>query len=230
MDDEHFSNVDFFDRINPALIMLKTVKLMKSTLKYFETLGIYPLQQNKNYTFNWISISVLSTMIAILISTGTFFLFKAETIDEYSKTFYAVVTELYFLICFISNIWKMKSILQAIEKNEEFIGKSELTVVIIHVMIRQNQGMRSVMKNKNCLQILGSNNTILWSSFNELSGKIEWMSQRLHFFVTQLTLIGLMSPSLLITIGNYFICDLDNESFYLSCPLTYVRNCIERTL
>lgn len=202
--------------------MLKTVKLMKSTLKYFETLGIYPLQQNKNYTFNWISVSVLSTMIAILISTGTFFLFKAETIDEYSKTFYAVVTELYFLICFIANIWKMESILQAIEKNEDFIGKSELTIVVIHGIIRQNQGMRAVMKNKNCLQILGSNNTILWSSFNELSGKIEWMSQRLHFFVTQLTLIGLMSPSLLITIGNYFIFDLSNESFYLSCPLTYV--------
>lgn len=109
--------------------MLKQVKLFNFALKYFETLGLYPLEKDEKYTFNWISLSVALSMIGICISTATYFLFEAETIDESTKTFYVALTELNFLICFVVNIWKMKSILQTIEKNEKFIEKSELTLI-----------------------------------------------------------------------------------------------------
>lgn len=68
----------------------------------------------------------------------------------------------------------------------------------------------------------GSENLVLWRRFNELNVKIERLSRFLHFFLTKLTLIGLMSPSLLTTIGNYFIYDLGTESYYFSCPLWFV--------
>lgn len=107
--------------------MARTVKLFQSTLKYYQTLGIYhPLQPNKKYAFNLISLSILFSMIASFISTSSYFLFKAENIDESSKTFYVALTELNFSICFLVNIWKMEKIVQMILKAEVFIEKSML--------------------------------------------------------------------------------------------------------
>lgn len=197
-------------------IMLKSKKLFKSVLNFFQTLGIYPLQQNESYTFNWISLAILLSMIGTCISTATYFLFEAETIDELSIAFYVSVTELNFLVCFVGNIWKMKSILQMIEKNEKFIEKSESIWLIIFVLFHRQKNW----------YFLGSNNMFVHNSFNQLNAKIEWMCRFLHFFVTRLTLIGLMSPSVLITLGNHFIYGLGDGSYYLSCPLSYVQNSI----
>lgn len=52
--------------------------------------------------------------------------------------------------------------------------------------------------------------------------KIERISKTFHLILTRITSVGLLLPSILITIGNYFILHLGTESYYLSCPLWFV--------
>lgn len=71
----------------------------------------------------------------------------------------------------------------------------------------------------NCNKSLGSLDLNSWKSYNKLNVKIERMSEFFHFILTKLTIIGIMTPSLIITIDNYFIYDLGDESYYISCPM-----------
>ena len=108
--------------------MANTVKLFQSAQIYFIALGICPTKPNQKYAFNMTSFFVLFPMLLIFISTTTFFFLKAETIQEYSDTFYVSSTEFSFIVCFLVNIWKMTTILQLIEKYEEFVRKSKCFV------------------------------------------------------------------------------------------------------
>lgn len=79
--------------------------------------------------------------------------------------------------------------------------------------------------NQNLLLSTGSHkNPVLWMNYNGLNMKIERISRIFHLILTRMTLAGLILPSILITIGNYFILDLGVDSYYLSCPLWFVWN------
>lgn len=69
----------------------------------------------------------------------------------------------------------------------------------------------------------GLTNADAWDNYIRLNAQIELISQVLYYLATRFALIGLMSPSLLVTLVNYFYYDLGNESYYLSCPLLYVQ-------
>lgn len=45
----------------------------------------------------------------------------------------------------------------------------------------------------------------------------------IHFFLTKITVGGVVIPALIVTTINYFIYDLKDESYVLSCPAMYVR-------
>lgn len=99
--------------------MANTIKLFQLTQVYFQI--IYPPKPNQKYSFNVMSFFILLSMIVIFISTATFFLFEAETVEEYSHTFYISCTEFGFAVCFLVNVWKMPNILQLIEDYEQYI-------------------------------------------------------------------------------------------------------------
>lgn len=63
------------------------------------------------------------------------------------------------------------------------------------------------------------NNPPMRSKYAELAEKIERMSKIFHFILVKFTLPGFILPALFLTIINYFIHDLGNESYYLPCPL-----------
>lgn len=105
--------------------MANTLKLFQLTQIYFQNLGIYPKKPNQKYSFNVISFFILLSMLVIIISTAAFFFLKAETIDEYSDTFYVSSSVTAYVIFFLINIWKMSTILQLIEMYEEFVRKSK---------------------------------------------------------------------------------------------------------
>lgn len=108
--------------------MAKMLKFFQSTLKYYQTMGIYPSQPNQKISFNLISLSILTSMIGTFLSMTTFFLLKAENIVEFSdtfKSFYVLSSEISFVICFLVNVYKMTNILRLIERIENFIQKRE---------------------------------------------------------------------------------------------------------
>lgn len=57
----------------------------------------------------------------------------------------------------------------------------------------------------------------------KLNGKIERMSQLIHFMLAKLTFVGCVLPDLILTTINYFIYNLNDESFHLSIPMMYVE-------
>lgn len=69
---------------------------------------------------------------------------------------------------------------------------------------------------------IGSRNPISKSKYVNLINNIERMSKFFHFVLTKLTVASVVAPDVLITLGNYFIYDLGDESYYLSAPMMYV--------
>lgn len=69
---------------------------------------------------------------------------------------------------------------------------------------------------------IGLDNPVMSKIFNEMSVKIERMSRFFNSVLTRLTTAGIMLPSLIITLVDYFIYDLGKESYYLSWPILYV--------
>lgn len=49
----------------------------------------------------------------------------------------------------------------------------------------------------------------------EVNKQIEYMSNVVYLFVAKLTVPGLIIPALLLTLANYFIYDLGDDSYYL---------------
>lgn len=61
---------------------------------------------------------------------------------------------------------------------------------------------------------------------NGLNEKIERISKLIYFLVVKLTTLGVLLPALFITLINYFIYDLKDDSYYLSFPIAYVGSSI----
>lgn len=58
--------------------------------------------------------------------------------------------------------------------------------------------------------------------YAELNEKIEFMTGLMYFAVVKLTPVGVMLPALVITIFNYYVNGLGNESFFLPIMVMYV--------
>lgn len=58
----------------------------------------------------------------------------------------------------------------------------------------------------------------------ELNEKIERMSKHVYSIFVEASLVGLVMPPLLITLVNYFIYDLSEESYFLPTPVMYVND------
>lgn len=107
------------------LIMTNTIKLFESTMNFYETLGVYPSQLNRNYFFDLKFPFILISLISAFIATAAFFLFEANSITEHIETFYAALTTLGCAGCLLINRYKTETILQLKQKAEDLIQKSE---------------------------------------------------------------------------------------------------------
>lgn len=58
--------------------------------------------------------------------------------------------------------------------------------------------------------------------YMELTEKIERMSKLVYTIFVEASLAGLITPPMLITLVNYFIYDLNDESYHLPTPVMYV--------
>lgn len=60
------------------------------------------------------------------------------------------------------------------------------------------------------------------TKYRQLHAKIEQMCRFFNITLVQITVPMFVLPVLFVTIFNYFILDLGDESFYLSSPISYV--------
>lgn len=105
--------------------MADEIKLFRYVQKFYRITGIYPSKTSHHHPFNVKNSFSLVSLICLFMSTFGYFLFKASTIDEYGKCFYASFSMLEILLYFIVNFSKMQSILKLIKKLEDFVEMSE---------------------------------------------------------------------------------------------------------
>lgn len=61
------------------------------------------------------------------------------------------------------------------------------------------------------------------SIYSELNLKIEKMCDFIYFALVDVSLVGFLLPALLITLINYYVYDLNEESYLLPSPTMYTR-------
>lgn len=70
-----------------------------------------------------------------------------------------------------------------------------------------------------CIQIGLAYCPILAPIYIELSGKIEFTCKLFDIVFVKVTLASIILPQFLITVVNYFIYDLKDESYFFSIPM-----------
>lgn len=73
----------------------------------------------------------------------------------------------------------------------------------------------------NYFLILESINPVSHAAYVKLNAKIEFLSEIMYLLTVRLSMPGTSLPALLITLVNYFINDLGEESFYLPFLVVY---------
>lgn len=72
----------------------------------------------------------------------------------------------------------------------------------------------------------GATNPFTKAEYIRLNLKIERFSKIVHFVLVKLTTAGILLPISIVTIVNYSIFDLGENSFYMPCSIMQVRNLI----
>lgn len=60
--------------------------------------------------------------------------------------------------------------------------------------------------------------------YNEINEKIERTSKLVYTIFVEASIVGLIVPPIIITLVNYFIYDLKEQSYFLPTPVMYVIN------
>lgn len=109
-----------------VLVMADQTMLFYSLRELYQRLCFYSPETNQTHPFNWKIIFCVSSIILMFITSFSFFLWKAETLDEYGTSFYGSVTQLSAALYFVIVVWKMPVILKLLRSFEDFIESSEL--------------------------------------------------------------------------------------------------------
>lgn len=100
--------------------------LFRLIRSFFQAMGIHLSEPNQKFSFNAKNVLISSSIALFFISSTAFFLFEANSIDEYGLSFYGSATELAVFVTFQINIFYMAKILRIFEKFEKLIEKSSV--------------------------------------------------------------------------------------------------------
>lgn len=104
-----------------------SIKLFQCVLRRYKTIGICP---NQNDRFQWHKRAFIVVILILnFISTGGFFLFKAETHGELSNSFCVSSTILCCTTLLIISAYKINEIEKFVEKMEAHIETSKFDII-----------------------------------------------------------------------------------------------------
>ena len=154
----------------------------------------------------------------MFISSLAFSLFEAKSIGELADANFMCFTSFAIAFYFLLSILKISQILALIGEFHEFIEKSKF-----------NTSNKVCQKTSSKIKasISGSSDSISKAIYDELSEKIERMSQ-MFIDLVKLTIPGLLIPAIFITLANYFVYDSGDDSFFLPFRAMYVSKSHEK--
>lgn len=184
------------------------IELFKFIRKTYKHIEISEFDQEHNL-INLKHCFIILCDAQFFLSSTAYLLFKANSMIEYGMAFFICTSIVASTAVYLIFFYKVKNILNYIEKCEAFIQKSEYRVNLKHSLVR-----RSV----SCVDVTGTHSTIIYKNTTE---KIERLVQ---FFVYALvaTVIIFTLPPLLYTMASYGILHSGRDSFVLFFPVWYV--------
>lgn len=72
---------------------------------------------------------------------------------------------------------------------------------------------------------VGASDTVSRQIYDESAKKIEHMFRLIDMIVVKVSVFGMMIPPLINSIINYYVYDLQDESFLIPRPMMCVENC-----
>lgn len=112
--------------------MANTVQLFQSMRDFYKMIGIHPLQLNHG-AYNLRNSIVLLFMTSSMVSSGAFFVYKSDNIQDYSASFYAFITELIHVGFFPPFRNNMTNMFVLMDEFEAFIEKSNVKFEIFEI-------------------------------------------------------------------------------------------------
>lgn len=204
--------------------MTVKLKLFQCIQKFCKTMGFFPSQLNPRRAFRLKTLLYILPPIFFFVSTLIFLLTNADSIQEYDMAVFTLTSLIASIINILVMIWNMPKILILIGKFEEIIEQSKYFVRCTE-WVYHSTGLSIHLNNKRRFDsswITGMNNSIARWKYCNLINKIELLSEIYHFMVVKLTMPGVVLPAFLLTMINYFIYDLGNDSYFLPFPIVYV--------
>lgn len=71
---------------------------------------------------------------------------------------------------------------------------------------------------------LESNDPVATANYRKLNEKIEWASECYYFLLVKFSTLGCMIPASCLTILNYAIFNMGDDSYFLPLPIAYVND------
>lgn len=105
--------------------MAGPIKLFQTVQKLNKTMGLNISHERQTSSAKLIrNLFFIASITQLFISSTAFFLFEAQTADDYGISFYVLLTTLCVVINFVTVAWRTDKISMLIECYEKFIGKS----------------------------------------------------------------------------------------------------------
>lgn len=102
--------------------MMQLFQCFRTTV---QELGILPSNLDQKFSFNSKNLMVLTPLIFCAVSTVSFMLFEADSIQDYEDSYLVSGAICMATINFsINAIWKIRKMLKMIESCEKIVGKS----------------------------------------------------------------------------------------------------------
>lgn len=189
------------------------MKLFLSTRNYYKAMGIRP--SDRSHSLNWRSGFILLLVFGFFISVAGPLSYKSISIIEYTYIFYDTAT---VFACWINGLigaLKATSIFIFIENTEKVIEKCELRNL--------NANKIEPIVTSVFFHPPGARDANSKAAYAKLNEKIEFTSKLIHLLFTRIAVTIVQLPVLIITLFNYYINDLKEDSYLLAFPMMLFR-------
>lgn len=197
----------------------KPIKFFRIIREYYQTIGLYSSETNSNQFLNAKVLILTCSYIPFLFGLIGF-LFKAKTIGDLAFSYCGSLTIVLVIFSTMVNALKIPNIFILIDQYDEFIRKSELEYRMNHLNFISILFIdHTIFSFFSFLEILISNSDAVGHKYRKLNEKIEQISELTHFGMIKLGAPLAMFPALPITVLNYFVYDLGDDSYFLPAPV-----------
>lgn len=189
---------------------------------FYQTLGLIPSQSlsHQNYAFNWKTPLILLASTYFCISTIASMFLEGNSNQDHSKfidSCYWAASAFQVALIFIITVSKMPSIIKVIGKFEEIIRNSK-RLIKLKICFTVFWVIFLLVRHFN----IESHNPILKDKYGKINARIDRMSKICCIILVEFSMPAIVIPSTLLTLVNYFVFNLGDDSYMLTMPVLYV--------